>query len=68
MKPAELTAWRDSYGLNRKAAALHLGISRRALFNYENALRPIPRAIELACSAGPDAMGLEPVVIYRKKE
>lgn len=51
MTPTELTDWRKSYGLNRSAAARYLGISRRALFNYEQGVRPVPRPIELACRA-----------------
>lgn len=51
MTPSELTEWRKSYALNRTAAARYLGISRRALFNYEQGARPVPRAIELACRA-----------------
>lgn len=69
MHPADLTNWRQGYGLNKTAAAEHLGISRRALFNYEQGARPIPRAVELACQAPVDhsALGLERVVTYRKK-
>lgn len=54
MTPNELTDWRKSYALNRTAAARYLGISRRALFNYEQGVRPIPRPIELACASGPE--------------
>lgn len=50
MTPTELTAWRKANGLNRTAAARHLGISRRALFNYEEGARPVPRLVEVACS------------------
>lgn len=53
MTPNELAAWRETYGLNRTAAARYLGISRRALFNYEQGARPVPRPIELACASGP---------------
>lgn len=51
MTPKELTAWREANNMSRTSAAKHLGISRRALFNYEQGGRPIPRAIELACRA-----------------
>lgn len=55
MRSNDITAWRNSLGLNRTQAAKHLGISRRALFNYESGVRPIPRAIELACMAPKEA-------------
>lgn len=51
MNHSQLTEWRSSNGLTRTSAASHLGISRRALFNYEQGARPIPRSIELACLA-----------------
>lgn len=50
MTPAEITAWRDGYGLNRTKAADYLGISRRTLFAYETGRRKIPKPVELACA------------------
>jgi predicted transcriptional regulator len=49
MTPAQMRAWRARLRVSRAAAAVLLGMSERALANYEGGERRIPRVVELAC-------------------
>jgi transcriptional regulator with XRE-family HTH domain len=49
MTSAQMRAWRARLGCSRAAAAVLLGMSERALANYEGGERRIPRVVELAC-------------------
>ena len=51
MTPDMLSDWRMRLGLNKSQAAEAIGLSRNGYSAYETGLRPIPRYIELACSA-----------------
>jgi transcriptional regulator with XRE-family HTH domain len=41
--------WRKKLGINQVAAGDMLGLSRGAVQNWENEIRPVPRAVELGC-------------------
>lgn len=41
--------WRKKLGINQVAAGEILGMSRGAVQYWESGLRPVPRAVELAC-------------------
>lgn len=41
--------WRKKLGINQVAAGEILGLSRGAVQYWESDLRPVPRAVELAC-------------------
>ena len=41
--------WRKKLGINQVAAGEMLGLSRGAVQNWENEIRPVPRAVELGC-------------------
>lgn len=41
--------WRKKLGLNQVVAGEMLGLSRGAVQYWESDLRPVPRAVELAC-------------------
>ena len=41
--------WRKKLGINQVAAGEMLGLSRGAVQYWESDLRPVPRAVELAC-------------------
>src|ERR1700681_3981287 len=41
--------WRKKLGINQVEAGEVLGLSRGAVQNWENEIRPVPRAVELAC-------------------
>ena len=41
--------WRKKLGINQVAAGEMLGLSRGAVQNWENEIRPVPRAAQLAC-------------------
>jgi hypothetical protein len=41
--------WRKKLGVNQVAAGEMLGLSRGAVQYWENEIRPVPRAVELAC-------------------
>ena len=41
--------WRKKLGINQVAAGEMLGLSRGAVQNWENEIRPVPRSVELAC-------------------
>lgn len=45
----DLKKWRKRFGYNQFEAAEKLGVNRGALQNWEREVRPIPRAVELAC-------------------
>jgi transcriptional regulator with XRE-family HTH domain len=45
-----LKKWRKQHGLNQFEAAAKLGIHRAGLQNWEREIRPISRAVELACA------------------
>src|SRR5690554_4124462 len=47
--PDDLRAWRGRLGLRQPGGARRLGVSRRALQNYEAGARAIPRPVALAC-------------------
>ncbi len=51
MTPATLTAWMNRLGLNKAQAASALGIARSTLDRYLSGSKPIPKLVELACSA-----------------
>ncbi len=51
MTPTDLAAWMNRLGLNKAQAAASLGIARTTLDRYLSGDKPIPRAVELACSA-----------------
>lgn len=51
MTPASLKAWRKRLGLSQQEAADTLGLSIRAVQNYESGLREIPKPVALACAA-----------------
>jgi DNA-binding XRE family transcriptional regulator len=42
--------WRKKLGINQVAAGEMLGLSRGAVQYWESEIRPVPRAVELACS------------------
>jgi DNA-binding XRE family transcriptional regulator len=41
--------WRKKLGINQVAAGEILGLSRGAVQYWESEIRPVPRAVELAC-------------------
>ncbi|MGH6712601.1 MAG: helix-turn-helix domain-containing protein [Bradyrhizobium sp.] len=41
--------WRKNLGINQVAAGEMLGLSRGAVQYWESDIRPVPRAVELAC-------------------
>ena len=41
--------WRKKLGINQVAAGEMLGLSRGAVQYWESEIRPVPRAVELAC-------------------
>ena len=41
--------WRKKLGINQIVAGELLGMSRGAVQYWESDLRPVPRAVELAC-------------------
>jgi DNA-binding XRE family transcriptional regulator len=41
--------WRKTLGINQVAAGEMLGLSRGAIQQWESDIRPVPRAVELAC-------------------
>ena len=41
--------WRKKLGINQVAAGEMLGLSRGAVQQWESEIRPVPRAVELAC-------------------
>src|SRR5216683_7767948 len=45
----DLKKWRKKLGINQVEAGEMLGLSRGAVQNWENEIRPVPRAVELAC-------------------
>jgi DNA-binding XRE family transcriptional regulator len=45
----DLKKWRKKHGFNQFDAAEQLGINRGSFQNWEREVRPIPRAVELAC-------------------
>lgn len=49
MTAADLKAWRTRLGMTQGKAAAALGLSLRAIQNYEGGFRPIPLPVELAC-------------------
>ena len=42
--------WRKKLGINQVAAGEMLGLSRGAVQYWESDIRPVPRAVELACT------------------
>src|SRR5882757_3498695 len=42
--------WRKRLGINQVEAGEVLGLSRAAVQYWESDIRPVPRAVELACS------------------
>jgi DNA-binding XRE family transcriptional regulator len=49
--PEEFKAWRKRLGLTQEAAALELGVTRRAIVHYERGARSISKVVRLACEA-----------------
>jgi DNA-binding XRE family transcriptional regulator len=45
----DLKKWRKTLGINQVAAGEMLGLSRGAIQQWESDIRPVPRAVELAC-------------------
>ena len=45
----DLKKWRKKHGLNQFEAAERLGINRGGFQNWEREVRPISKAVELAC-------------------
>jgi DNA-binding XRE family transcriptional regulator len=45
----DLKKWRKKLGINQVAAGEMLGLSRGAVQDWESEVRPVPRAVELAC-------------------
>jgi DNA-binding XRE family transcriptional regulator len=45
----DLKKWRKKHGFNQFEAAAKLGINRAGFQNWEREIRPISRAVELAC-------------------
>ena len=45
----DLKKWRKTLGINQVAAGELLGLSRGAIQQWESDIRPVPRAVELAC-------------------
>ena len=41
--------WRKKLGINQVAAGEMLGLSRGAVQYWKSDIRPVPRAVELAC-------------------
>jgi DNA-binding XRE family transcriptional regulator len=41
--------WRKKLGINQVSAGEMLGLSRGAVQDWESEIRPVPRAVELAC-------------------
>ncbi len=42
--------WRKKLGINQVVAGEMLGLSRAAVQHWESDIRPVPRAVELACA------------------
>ena len=68
MKPQDFNAWLESkgydvYGGNQKAAEA-LGISIATLKNYKTGASPVPRVVDLACTA--ISNGLKPWSEYKR--
>lgn len=57
MNSADLKSWRKRLSLSQGEAARALGLSLRAIQNYESGLRRIPKHLALACAAV--ALGLK---------
>jgi len=55
--PLTFKDWRKRLGLSQRGAADALGLSLRAVQNYESGLREIPKPVALACAAV--ALGLK---------
>ena len=51
MTPEAFTAWRLGLGLNKRKAAVALGLARNSIFAYEFGRAPIPLKVALACQA-----------------
>ena len=51
MTPTELRNWMDGLLWDKQTAAARLGIARTTLNRYLDGEQPIPRVVELACSA-----------------
>jgi len=49
MTPEQFKLWRKSLGLTQQSAADALGLSRRAVQDYEAETYAIPKVVELAC-------------------
>ena len=45
----DLKKWRKKFGYNQFEAAEKLGVNRGAVQNWEREVRPVPKAVELAC-------------------
>jgi transcriptional regulator with XRE-family HTH domain len=63
---AALRAWRTRHGLTQTKAGIALGLSLRAIQNYEHGARLVPRSIALACAAlelGLEAYDGEPLAL-----
>ncbi|MFN5686006.1 MAG: helix-turn-helix domain-containing protein [Bradyrhizobium sp.] len=45
----DLKKWRKRFGYNQFEAAEKLGVNRGAVQNWEREIRPVPKAVELAC-------------------
>ena len=45
----DLKKWRKKFGYNQFEAAEKLGVNRGAVQNWEREIRPVPKAVELAC-------------------
>ena len=58
MTPDQLISLRQALGLDKKAFAAEVGVTRKTLAAYEAAVRPIPQTVALACAAL--ARGLRP--------
>jgi transcriptional regulator with XRE-family HTH domain len=57
VSPATLRDWRKRLGLSQREAGDALGLSLRAVQNYESGERDIPKPVALACAAV--ALGLK---------
>jgi transcriptional regulator with XRE-family HTH domain len=59
MTPAAFKAWRKRLGLSQRGAGDALGLSLRAVQNYESGERRVTKTLALACAAV--AFGLPPI-------
>jgi transcriptional regulator with XRE-family HTH domain len=68
MDSQALIAWRKGLGFNQAQAADLLGVSRRALIQYENGDRPVPHGMPIITAAIGAAMAEKPLLKWTVKK